>query len=191
MRAPGFSEDHVEQAAIETLKRLGWLHLDGIAISPDSAAPQRASFADTVLTRRFDQAVRAINPDLPDEAIESAMRQVLNTDKPNLIEENRRLHMLVTDGVGVEYRADDGSVKNDRVWLVDFDNIEANDWLATNQFTVVEGQRNRRPDLVCFLNGLPVAVVELKNPGSESATLTSAYNQLRRNGSPHRLAHGE
>ncbi|HAO35839.1 MULTISPECIES: type I restriction endonuclease subunit R [unclassified Hyphomonas] len=179
MANPGFSEDHVEQAGIETLKGLGWRYLDGIAISPDGAAPQRTGFADTILTRRFDSAVRAINPGLPDEAIESALRQVLNTDKPNLLEENRRLHKLITDGVGVEYRADDGSVKSDRVWLVDFDTIAANDWLVTNQFTVVEGQRTRRPDLVCFLNGLPVAVVELKNPGSQSATLTSAYNQLQ------------
>jgi type I restriction enzyme, R subunit len=139
----GFSEDHVEQAGIETLKSLGWLYLDGIAISPDGAAPQRMSFADAFLTRRFDQAVRAINSGLPDEAIESALRQVLNTDKPNLIEENRRLHTLITDGVGVEYRADDGAVKSDRVWLVDFDNVEANDWLVTNQFTVIEGQRTR------------------------------------------------
>jgi type I restriction enzyme R subunit len=175
----GLLEDHIEQAGIETLKALGWQYLDGMAISPDGSAPQRASFSDTVLTRRFDRALRALNPDLPEEAIETAFRLVLNTDKPNLIEENQRLHKLITDGVGVEYRAADGSVKSDRVWLVDFDDPAANDWMVTNQFTIVEGQKNRRPDLVCFLNGLPVAVLELKNPGSESATLTSAYNQLQ------------
>lgn len=173
------SEEHVEQAGIETLKELGWFYLDGMAISPDGSAPQRASFADTILTHRFEAAIRALNPSLPDEAIQTALRQVLNTDKPNLIEENRRLHGLMTDGVGVEYRADNGALKSDRVWLIDCDNIDANDWVVTNQFTVVEGRRTRRPDLVCFLNGLPVAVLELKNPGSETATLTSAYNQLQ------------
>lgn len=175
----GVSEDHVEQAGIETLKRLGWFYLDGMAISPDGSSPQRASLSDTILTQRFEAAIRALNPGLPDEAIQTALRQVMNTDKPNLIEENRRLHGLMTDGVGVEYRGDNGALKSDRVWLIDFDSIDANDWVVTNQFTVVEGRRTRRPDLVCFLNGLPVAVLELKNPGSETATLTSAYNQLQ------------
>lgn len=179
MSRRGVSEDHVEQAGIETLNALGWLYLDGISISPDGAAPQRASFADTILTGRLERAVRVINPSLPDEAIQMALRQVLNTDKPHLIEENRRIHHLMTDGIGVEYRAEDGSIRSDRVWLIDFDAPDNNDWIVTNQFTVVEGRRKRRPDLVCFLNGLPVAVLELKNPGSETATLTSAYNQLQ------------
>ncbi len=175
----GFSEDHVEQAGIETLKSLGWVYLDSGAISPDGAAPQRTSFGDVILTKRFDRAVRALNPNVPDDAIEAVLARVLTTDKPNLIEENRRIHRLITDGVGVEYRADDGAIKSDRVWLIDFDNVGANDWLVTNQFTVIEGQRNRRPDLVCFLNGLPVAVLELKNAADENATLKGAYNQLQ------------
>ena len=175
----GFSEDHVELAGIETLKGLGWLYLDGIAISPDGSAPQRTSFGDTILPKRFETAVRALNPGLPDDAIDAAMRQVLTTDKPNLIEENRRLHRLMTEGVGVQYRADDGTIQSDRVWLIDFDNIDANDWMVTNQFTVIEGKHNRRPDVVCFLNGMPVAVLELKNAADENATLTSAFNQLQ------------
>ena len=175
----GFSEDHIEQAGIETLKSIGWAYLDGLAISPDGSAPQRASFSDTILTRRLDTALRALNPHLPEEAIESALRQIVNTDKPDLTEENRRLHRLVTDGVGVEFRGEDGSIRSDRVWLIDFETPEHNDWLVTNQFTVVESSRTRRPDLVCFLNGLPVAVLELKNATSETADLTSAYNQLQ------------
>lgn len=174
-----FSEDHVELAGIETLKGLGWLYLDRDTISPDGTAPERPSLGDTILAGRLDRAVRALNPNIPEEAIDVALKQVLSTDKPNLTEENRRLHRLLTDGVGVQYRAADGSIKNDRVWLIDFDDADANDWLVTNQFTVVEGQRNRRPDLVCFLNGLPVGVLELKNAADENATLTGAYNQLQ------------
>lgn len=175
----GFREDHVELAGIETLKSLGWLYLDGVAISPDGSAPQRTSFGETILATRLERAVRALNPSIPDDAIDAALRQVLTTDKPDLIEENRRLHRLMTDGVGAQYRGRDGTIQNDRVWLIDFENLDANDWLVTNQFTVIEGQRNRRPDIVCFLNGLPVAVLELKNAADENATLAGAYNQLQ------------
>lgn len=175
----GFSEDHVEQAGIATLKGLGWMYLHGSVISPDGASPQRTSYGDAVLVRRFESWVAKINPSLPADAISDAVRQVLVSETPNLVEENRRIHRLIVDGADVEYRAADGRIVGDKVWLIDFDSIDANDWLVVNQFTVIEERNNRRPDVVLFVNGLPLAVLELKNPSDENATLTSAFNQLQ------------
>ena len=175
----GFREDHVEEAGIETLKELGWQYLPTGAVAPDGAAPQRASFSDVVLLPRLRRALGGINPTIPEEAIEDAIKQVTTSETPNLIEENRRIHGLMTEGVSVEYRGCDGRIVGDTVWLVDFSDIDNNDWLVLNQFTVIEARNNRRPDVVCFINGLPVAVIELKNPADENATLTSAFNQLQ------------
>ncbi len=174
----GFSEEHVELAGIETLKSLGWTYLHGGVISPEGAAPQRPSFADAVLVSRLEAWVAQINPSVPEEARSSAIRQVLIDETPVPVEENRRLHRLVTEGVNVEYRAGDGRIVGDKVWLIDFDNITANDWLVVNQFTMIEGRNNRRADVGLFVNGLPLAVLELKNPGDEKATLSAAFRQI-------------
>jgi len=171
-------EDHVEQAGIETLRDLGWLYLHGQDIAPDGISPQRPSYSDAVLIPRLERWVAQINPSLPGEAIEAALRVLLTSETPDLIEENRRIHRYLVDGIDVDYRLPDGRVTGGKVWLIDFDNVEANDWLVVNQFTLIEGRYNRRPDLVLFVNGLPLAVLELKNPGSENATLTTAFRQL-------------
>lgn len=173
----GFSEEIVENAGIETLKSLGWIYLHGSVIAPDGASPQRPSYSDAVLLKRLEAWVEQINPSVPEEARAEAIRQVLISETPNTVEENRRIHRLISDGVDVEYRAD-GRIVGAKVWLIDFDNIEANDWLVVNQFTFIEGRYNRRPDIVLFVNGLPLAVLELKNPGDENATLTAAFNQI-------------
>jgi type I restriction enzyme R subunit len=173
----GFSEDIVENAGIETLKSLGWLYLHGSIIAPDGASPQRPSYSDAVLLRRLESWVEQINPSVPEEARAEAVRRVLLSESPNAVEENRRVHRLITDGVDVEHRVN-GRIVGVKVWLVDFDNADANDWLVVNQFTLVEGRHNRRPDIVLFVNGMPLAVLELKNPGDENATLTAAFNQL-------------
>jgi type I restriction enzyme R subunit len=175
---PFLKEDHIEQAGIQTLQGLGWLYLDGPTIAPDGPSPERPSYGDAVLIPRLERLVSQINPAVPADAIEMALRKVLSSDSANLVEENRRIHKLIVDGVDVEYRASDGRIVGDKVWLIDFDNIEANDWLAVNQFTLIEGRNNRRPDLVLFVNGLPLAVLELKNPGNEGATLSAAFTQL-------------
>jgi type I restriction enzyme, R subunit len=173
-----FAEDHVEQAGIETLKALGWLYLHGSDIAPDGAAPQRPSYGDAVLIPRLERWVQQINPSVPADAIEAALRKLLNDESANLFEENRRIHHLIVNGVDIEYRNADGRVVGDKVWLIDFDNVAANDWLVVNQFTLIEGKHNRRPDMVLFVNGLPLAVLELKNPGDEHATLSNASAQL-------------
>ena len=173
----GFSEDTVEQAGIETLQSLGWLYLHGSVIAPDGSSPQRPSYSDPVLVKRLEAWVEQINPDIPEEARAEAIRQVLVSQTNDTVEENRRIHSLITEGVTVEYRSHDRIV-GEKVWLVDFENPDANDWLVVNQFTLIEGRKNRRPDLVLFVNGLPLAVLELKNPGDENATLKAAFNQI-------------
>ena len=121
------------------------------------------------LKNRLHESLARLNPGIPKPALEDALRKVTRTETPSLVENNRRFHRLLTDGVDVEYRRADGSIAGDKVWLFDFARPERNDWLVVNQFTVIENQHNRRPDLVVFVNGIPLAVLELKNPGDENA----------------------
>lgn len=173
------TEDIVELAAIETLQELGWSYLHGSVIAPDGSLPERRSFGDVVLTGRLEAAIARINPDAPEAARAEAMRRVLTGELPDLVEENRRIHKLLTEGVDVEYRADSGKTTATKIWLIDLERADANDWLAVNQFVVVQNRANRRPDLVLFVNGLPLAVLELKNAAAQNATIADAYNQLQ------------
>ncbi len=174
-----FTESTVESATLTWFESLGYATLHGPAIAPGEPAAERASYCDVVLEGRFRAALKAVNPHLPAEALEDAARQVLRPPGPSLVESNHRFHRMLADGVNVEYRGADGRVVGDKAWLFDFERPERNDWLAVNQFTVVEGQHNRRPDLVVVVNGLPLAVIELKNPADENATLRSAFNQIQ------------
>lgn len=173
------TEDIVEQAAIETLQELGWAYCHGSVIAPDGSAPERRSFGDMILTGRLEAAIARINPDTPEPARAEALRRVLTGELPSLVEENRRIHRMLTDGVDVEYRSENGASSSTKVWLVDFGRPDVNDWLAVNQFVVVQNRANRRPDLVLFVNGLPLAVLELKNAAAQNATIADAYNQLQ------------
>lgn len=175
----GFSEDLIEQASISLLRDLGWDYVHGSVIAPDGPSPERRAFSDVILLPRLEKAVADLNPTLPEAARLDAIHRLLTSETGSLVEENRRIHRLLTDGVPVEYRNPDGRIVGDKVWLIDFDRVEANNWLAVNQFTVVEGSQNRRPDIVLFVNGLPLAVLELKNAAAENATISDAYNQLQ------------
>ena len=174
-----FSESHVEDAALEWLSGLGYAVLHGPEISPEGSAPERASYDEVILTARLREALGRLNPHLPAETLEDVLRKVQQTETPSLVEENRRLHRYLIEGVPVEVAREDGSIGGDVARLIDFADVDANDWLAVNQYTVIEGQRNRRPDVMVFVNGLPLGVVELKNPGDENATLEGAFNQLQ------------
>lgn len=171
------SEDTVESAVISTLQELGWNYLHGKQIAPEGGQPERRSFADVILVGRLEAAIAGLNPDAPEAARNEALRRVLTGELPSLVEENRRIHKLLTDGVDVEYRDDNGRTGSTKIWLIDLDRADENDWLAVNQFVVVESGTNRRPDVVLFVNGLPIAVLELKNAASQSATISDAYNQ--------------
>ncbi len=170
-----FVESEVENAALAWLAGLGHAVLHG----PEGSAPERGSYDEVLLTGRLREALARLNPHLPAETLEDVLRKVRQTETPSLVEENRRLHRYLVEGVPVEVAREDGTIGGDTARLVDFDDIEANDWLAVNQFTVIEHERNRRPDVVLFVNGLPLAVIELKNPGDENATLEGAFNQLQ------------
>ena len=174
-----FSESHVEDAALEWLAELGYTVLHGPDISPDGPTPERVSYDQVLLTSRLRNALERLNPRLPAETLEEVLRKVQQTETPSLIEENRRLHRYLIEGVPIEVAREDGSIGGDVARLIDFDDVDANDWLAVNQCTVIENRNNRRPDVVLFVNGLPLAVIELKNPGDENATLEGAFNQLQ------------
>ncbi|MCY4318651.1 MAG: type I restriction endonuclease subunit R, partial [Alphaproteobacteria bacterium] len=174
-----FTESEVEDAALEWLAALAYAVLHGPDIGPEGPAPERCSYDEVLLTGRLRDALTRLNPHLSAETLEEVLRKVRQTETPSLVEENRRLHRYLVEGVPIEVAREDGSMGGDAARLVDFDDIEANDWLAVNQFTVIEHEHNRRPDVVLFVNGLPLAVIELKNPGDESATLEGAFNQLQ------------
>ncbi|MBV6852835.1 type I restriction endonuclease subunit R [Xanthomonas campestris pv. mirabilis] len=173
------SEAAVEQALLEQLRRLGYAVVSDNTTGPDGSAPERESHDVVILRRRLEEAALLLNPQLPPEAREDAIRKLTQNELPNLLEENRRIHTLLTEGVDVEYYADDGVLTAGKVWLLDVDRPENNDWLAVQQFVVISGQTRRRPDVVLFVNGLPLAVIELKAPGSAGANLVGAFNQLQ------------
>lgn len=173
------NEDIVEQAALDTLQELGWAYLHGPVLAPDGITPERRSNGDVILVARLEAAIAKLNPDAPEQARSEALRKLISGELSELIEENRRVHRMLTEGVDVEFRDDRGQPASTKIWLLDLDRPEANDWLAVNQFTVVENRANRRPDIVLFVNGLPLAVLELKNAAAENATLEDAFNQLQ------------
>ncbi len=173
------NESIVENAALEWFGDLGYAIGTGPDIAPGEPAAERSSFSDVILMSRLQDAIRRLNPQIPPEAQEEALRKVVRLDTASFIGNNRAFHKMLRDGVEVEYSRLDGSIAGDRVRLVDFGRPAANDWLAVNQFTVIESQHNRRPDVVIFVNGLPLAIIELKNAADAEATIWSAYSQLQ------------
>ncbi|MEU6203328.1 type I restriction endonuclease subunit R [Micromonospora musae] len=175
----GMSEAVVEEAAMSWFAELGYFVHGGHDVSPNGEMPLRDSYEDVVLASRLQAALRRLNPHLPEDAIEQAIRILTRPPKPTLVENNRWFHRLLVDGVEVEYRRTDGKVRGDLVRLLDFEDVERNDLLTVNQFTVRQGNVSRRADVVVFLNGLPVAVLEIKDPTDERADIWKAYRQLQ------------
>ena len=173
------TEDEIEQEALTLLRELGYSVLFGPDIFPETLFKERDSYSDVVFIDRLRNAIADLNPDIPDEAREDALSQVLRTDSPDLLTNNRRFHEMLINGVPVEYRAEDGRIKGDSIVLIDFQHPKMNEFLAVNQFTVIENDHNRRPDIVLFVNGLPLGVIELKNPADENATVKNAFQQLQ------------
>jgi type I restriction enzyme R subunit len=173
------TESHVEDAALAWLAELGYAIANGFDIGPDGPHSERASYGDVMLVERLHAAIRRLNPNLSAETRDEVLTKVLRSETPALIAENRRLHSFLIEGVPIEVRRDDGTIGGEQARLLDFGDPDANDWLAVNQFTVIERKTNRRPDVVIFVNGLPLAVIELKNPGDENATIDGAFNQLQ------------
>ena len=173
------AESDVEDAALAWLEASGWQVADSPDIAPDTPAAVRFDYGEVVLNGRLRSALARLNPNVPDEALDDALRRLTRPAGATLEARNRAFHRMIVDGVTVECVAADGAVRGAQVRVVDFDAPEANDWLAVNQFTVVENQHERRPDIVLFVNGLPLGVIELKNPTDENATIRSAFQQLQ------------
>jgi type I restriction enzyme, R subunit len=171
------TENETEQICLDYLKDLGYDCVLGPDVSPDGLFPERL-YNEVVLATHFKNAIDRLNPLIPDDAKEEAQKKVLRTTSPNLLINNENFHQFLTEGIDIEYRKD-GNIRGDKVYLVDFNNPDNNDFLAVNQFTVIETSNNKRPDIVLFVNGLPLVVIELKNPTDEKATTRAAFNQLQ------------
>jgi type I restriction enzyme R subunit len=166
-------ESHIEEFVIELLENQGFDYL-----APEQQEAERANLSEIVLLKRLKNAIDTLNPDIPEEAKEQALRQVLNLPSQNLIDNNEAFHRMLTEGIEVEYLVD-GNIRGDKVWLIDWQDIKNNEFLACNQFTVIENNITKRPDVVLFVNGLPLVVIELKNPADENATVAKAFTQLQ------------
>ena len=173
------NESTIEEAVLVWFQELGFDVAHGPEIAPSEPGSERDSFGDVVLVGRLRDAISRLNPGIPAEGLDEALRKVLRPESPSLIANNRTFHAMLRDGVEVEYRRPDGSIGGDHVRLLDAEQLEANDWLVVNQFTVKEGQAHRRLDVVVFVNGLPLAVIELKNLADQDATIDDAHAQLR------------
>ena len=173
------NESTVEDAALGWFEELGYAVGHGPQMAPGEAGTERDSFGAVILVGRLREAIWRLNPSIPEDAREDALRKLLRVATPSLTQTNRAFHRMLRDGVPVEYARADGSIAGDHVRLLDFGAVGANNWLAVNQFTVIEGQHNRRPDIVVFINGLPLGLIELKNAADEDATIWSACAQLQ------------
>jgi type I restriction enzyme, R subunit len=171
------TEDQIEQFAIARLSELGYAYQHGPDMAPDGVHPERASYEQVLLLERLGAAVRRINPRIPAAAQEEAVKQVARIASPELLVNNEVFHRMLTEGVKVDYQQD-GNTRGDLVWLVDFTNPVNNDLLVVNQYTVVENGKNKRPDVLLFVNGLPLVLIELKNAADEKASIRSAYKQV-------------
>ena len=172
-----FTEDLLEEAAIEILQELGYDYASGLDLSPGGTQVERETLKEVLLERRLEEALSTINPELPPEALEEAYRQVITFNSPSLIENNRHFHQLMTEGIEVSYK-EKGEIRTKRAYIIDFENPLNNDFLVVNQFTVVE-KEDRRPDIVLFVNGLPLVVIELKSASDEEVGIENAYNQIQ------------
>ncbi|MCL2295340.1 MAG: type I restriction endonuclease subunit R [Spirochaetes bacterium] len=171
------TESGIEEFAIRLLEKQGYEYIYGPDIAPDSETAQRSSFEEIILLEKLKAAVSRINPTIPTDAQEDAIKQIQRLNSIDLVANNEVFHRMLTEGISVTYQKA-GSSRGDLVWLMDFDEPENNDFVVLNQYTIIENHVNKRPDVILFINGLPLTVMELKNPIDENATVRSAFLQL-------------
>jgi Type I site-specific restriction-modification system, R (restriction) subunit and related helicases len=188
------TESEIETYSLDELQLLGFSYIPGPSIAPDVEAAQgfmvaepaafygvpekRGSYGDVVLRHTLENAINRLNPALPETARHEAMKAALSVYSPQLIDANETFHKMLAEGVPVTVRKE-GQERGERVWLVDFQNPENNSCFAINQYTVQERNQNKRPDVILFINGLPLVVIELKNPADEHATIRKAFDQIQ------------
>ena len=173
------TEDHIEEEALRMLANEGYEYVYALDIAPvsDGGNGERKKYSDIILIDKLRGALERINPKVPKDAIEEAVKKVVRSESQNLIADNMQFHNFLVNGVDVEYRKD-GRIVGDKVWLFDFNDVNKNEFLAVNQFTIIERENNRRPDILIFINGIPLVIFELKNPADAEATVTDAFNQI-------------
>ncbi len=171
------TESAIEQLTIEKLEALGYRYVYGPTIAVDGELPERQSYQQVIIPQRLKDAIQRINPAATVAAQEQAYNSIVRAGNPDLLLSNETIHNFLTNGIQVTYNSSDGE-RGDTIWLMDFDNIDNNEFLVCNQFTVTEGNVNKRPDIILFINGLPLVVIELKNPADENASIKKAYTQL-------------
>lgn len=174
-----FSEEELEQATLEWFEELGYERLYGPEISPGGDYPEREDYSAVILDERLKISLSRINKNLPQEAIEEAFRQVKIPQSPSLLMNNKEFQRMITDGIDVEFRTHTGEFKTEKVWLFDFKEDINNDYAVVNQLTIVENGVDKRPDVVVFVNGIPIAIFELKSSSNEEVSISEAYNQLQ------------
>lgn len=172
------TESAIEEFTIELLEKLKYQYIYAPDIAPDGEKPERKTFEDVLLIERLQEAVGRINPKVPTEAREEAVKQIQRLNSPELIANNEAFHRMLTEGIKVTYQKE-GNSRGDLVWLIDFNNPNNNDFVVANQFTVIENNINKRPDVILFVNGIPLVVIELKNAVDENATVRTAFKQIQ------------
>lgn len=172
------TEDAIEQYQLQLLQNLGYAYHHGYGLQPEGKDQERENFGEIVLKDRLQQAIHRLNPTIPADALNQAQREIFNIASSDLLNNNEIFHKYLTEGITVEYQKN-GETRGEPVNLIDWHNTDNNEFLVVNQFTVIEDNHNRRPDLVIFINGLPLVVIELKNAVDEKANLRAAYNQLQ------------
>ncbi|MBY0435721.1 MAG: type I restriction endonuclease subunit R [Cyclobacteriaceae bacterium] len=172
------TENNIESFAIETLQAMGWAYVHGLSIAPGAEQQERENFEQIILTNRLRKAVSIINPEIPSDAQEQAIQKVLRIYSPELLHNNETFQTLLVEKVKVAYQQD-GFERSYEVGLVDFENPANNEFLAVNQYTIVEKNQNKRSDILLFVNGIPLVIIELKNAADENATIRKAYDQLQ------------
>ena len=173
------TENALEQSMLSWLGELGYEIYHGPDIAPGEPGEERSDYGEAILQGRLRSAIARINPNINGSGLDDALKKLRSLSSPSLSQQNRDFHQLLVNGIDVEIRTEDGSLRGDKVYLVDFHHPENNEFLAVNQYTMIEDNHNRRPDVVVFINGLPISVIELKNPADEDADIWSAFNQLQ------------
>ena len=172
-----FTESDVEEAALDWFEDLKYKKIYGPNIAPDQPGKERENYGEVILIRRLENAINKINQDIPLDAKQEAIKKILTTTSQNLYANNHNFHRMLSEGIDVEFTLN-GEIKHDKVWMIDFENQDNNDWMAANQFTVIENA-NRRPDITVFINGIPISLIELKNTANEKTTISNAYHQFQ------------
>lgn len=176
--ASKITKSAIKTLTIELLEQQGYEYICGPDIAPNSETPERASFEEVLLLGKLEGSVSRINPDIPADAHEDVIKQIERLNSPELITNNETFHRMLTEGIKVTYQKE-GHSRYDLVWLIDFNEPENNDFIVVKQYTVIENHVNKRPDVILFVNGIPLVVMELKNTADENATVHSAFNQLQ------------